>query len=175
VRGLLGLLLVLAGPAAAQVAGPLPCVPPPATDRTPWVTRARILHSFPADSPLPRFVGGFGDSVAGYELHLWSDKQGLFGELLHPVLDADSPTSRLSAVAFDSSTGTLIFRARFGTDDRQFEGTLEADVVSGRFDRSAPGEVVTLKRLPPERIHGAAEGSYTSRAQFECAMTLFHR
>ncbi len=43
------------------------------------------------DRPAPLFLGGFADANGDYELPLWRDSRGIFGELLHPVLEADSP------------------------------------------------------------------------------------
>ena len=179
-RGRAQLLLVvslfcLVPSTAAQPSQPLPCVPAAATDTTPWVTRARVLASFPPDAPVPRFLGGFGDAHARYELHLWQDAAGIFGQLLAPVLDADSPTSRLYAVLRDAQTGALRFDVRFPDGDGQFKGTLHGGSVTGTLERAGGKEVLVLKKLPRERVHGAGADAYGSRAQFECAMTLFGR
>src|SRR5438045_3850638 len=95
--------VALIGAVPARAAEPLACVPAAATDPSPWVHNQQVLDSFPSDVPPPLFLGRFGSSRA-HELHLWQDAAGLFGEWLSPVLDADSPTSRLYDVRFDAQS-----------------------------------------------------------------------
>ena len=159
----------------AQPSPPLPCVPAAPTDTTPWVTRSHILASFPPDVPVPQFLGGFTDAKARYELHLWRASKGVFGQLLAPVMDADSPTSRLYAAHLDANTGAMSFDVRVQDGEWRFKGMLRRNSVTGTLARAGEKEMLVLKKLPPERVHGAGGDSYTSRAQFECAMTLFGR
>jgi hypothetical protein len=161
--------------AAAEQAEPLSCVPAARTDNAPWIWRTRILQSFPPDTPRPQFVGGFGDSHSEYELHLWRDSKGMFGQLLSPVLEADSPTSRLYDPRFDTKTGAVSFTVRFTDGEWQFSGRLRSDSVTGAVVSAARTQRVVLRKLREGRVHGAGHDSYTSRAQFDCAMILFRR
>jgi hypothetical protein len=175
---LLGMAAFVAtlGAHAGQTLSPLPCVPPPLGDSTPWVAAARVLASFPPTSPPPTFVGGFADRNREYELHLWRDATGLFGEILSPVLEADSPTSRLYDTRYDPGSGAATFSARFPDGERRFELVVRTDDVSGSVDRAGAHASVALTKLAGDRMHGVTpDRSYTSRAQFDCAMVLFHR
>jgi hypothetical protein len=66
----------------------LPCTPAARTDTHPWDYKLKVLSSFPWDSPRPRFFGAFRDKTWDYELVLYRDHQGFFGELHSPVLEA---------------------------------------------------------------------------------------
>lgn len=160
---------------SAQTSEPLACVPADRTDSAPWVWNTRILQSFPPDNPKPRFVGAFRDRDFSYELHLWQDSKGLFGELLYPVLEVDSPTSRIHDATYDAGTKTLRFKTHFPDGDQDFSGRLEPQTVTGSVVHAARSVQVVLRKLKADDIHGAGEGSYSSRAQFDCAATLYHR
>jgi hypothetical protein len=162
---------------APQTSQPLACVPADRHDPAPWTWNSRILSSFPPDRPKPEFAGAFGDDSSQHELHLWRDSNGIFGELLSPVLDADSPTSRLYAPRLEPRAGRLSFAVRFEDGERRFTGALRSDAVTGVLQRAArtETETVTWRKLPPDSVHGVADDFYTSRAQFDCAMILFHR
>ncbi len=167
-------LLASTGLAAGAMQAQRPdCVPAGANDPAPWTWNSRILASFPPDDPRPEFVGAYADS--GHELQLWRDSNGVFGELLAPVLEADSPASRLYDVRFDPGTGTLAFTARLPEEEQRFTGTLRADAVAGTLRHGARMGAVTWNKMPPEKAHGAPDDAYVSRAQFECAMNLFRR
>jgi len=88
----------------------LPCTTENRDPSKPWVQNSKVLDSFPKDNPVPRFIGTFRDKNQRYMLGLYQDAKGVFGQLSSPVLDADSPTSRLYDVAFDSRTSVLQFR-----------------------------------------------------------------
>ena len=163
--------------AAPQAAEPLACVPARGDDPEPWTWNSRILASFRPDTPKPEFVGAFGDDRSQYELSLWRDSKGVFGELRSPVLEADSPTSRLYDPHFDPKTGTVDFTVRFNDGERRFAGTLRSDSVTGIVQHAGHGEPVAWQRV---RANGAASRNrasdfYTSRAKFECATILFRR
>jgi len=160
---------------APQGAEPLACVPARSDDPEPWTWNSRILASYRPDTPKPEFVGAFGDDRSQYELSLWRDSKGVFGELRSPVLEADSPTSRLYDPHFDPKTGTVDFTVRFKDGERRFAGTLRSDSVTGTVQHIGRGEPVAWQKLRANRVHGAASDFYTSRAQFECAMILFRR
>ena len=87
-----------AGSAAASVANgdadnpqddPV-CVPAPSNDPEPWKWNSRILDSCPPDVPRPAWAGAFGDARQLYQLDLWQDLKGIFGDFRKPVLEADS-------------------------------------------------------------------------------------
>lgn len=151
---------------------PLPCTPAKPDDSQPWVHNSEVLDSFSKDNPVPRFIGTFRDKNWSYMLDLYQDAKGIFGELSSPVLDADSPTSRLYDVAFDSRTGTLQFSSRFWDGQLQFSGILRGRRIKATVTGNNRNEKVILKR-----VGHSADGKFlfTSRAQFECAMTLWHR
>ena len=102
---------------------------------------------------------------------LYRDTKGFFGELHSPVLEADSPTSRLYNVAFDSKGGTLQFQARFRDGDILFSGSLRGPIVRGNVTRNGRTERVLLRRLRRYEF----SWPYRSRAQFDCDMTLNRR
>ncbi len=161
---------------AAQPSQSLPCIPAAPTDSAPWESNARILASFPADNPAPRFLGGFADANSEYELHLWRDSNGVFGELLWPVLEADSPTSRLYDGRFNGTSGAVGFTVRFQEGEWQFNGALRNNSVVGTFKSARRSQALVLRKLRANRMHGALDqNSYTSRAQFDCAAILFRR
>jgi len=153
-------------------ATPLPCTTEKRDPSQPWVHDSKVLDSFPKDNPLPRFIGTFRDKNQSYMLDLYQDAKGIFGELSSPVLDADSPTSRLYDVAFDSRTGALQFSSRFRDGQLQFSGVLRGRVIEATVTRNNRNEKVILKRV---KSFDNDEVFYTSRAQFDCAMTLFRR
>ena len=153
-------------------ATPLPCTPTKQGDTQPWVHNSKVLDSFPKDNPLPRLIGTFRDKNRSYMLDLYQNAKGIFGELSSPVLDADSPTSRLYDVAFDSRTGALQFSSRFRDGQLQFNGILRGRTIEATVTRNNRAEKVTLKRV---RFFADDEVPFTSRAQFECAMTLWRR
>ena len=179
IRWVVSVLAVLAwihglnAAARAQSPAPLPCVPAPAGDFQPWVHNVRVLQSFPPDIPQPRFLGRFASANSQYELHIWRDTAGIFGELLSPVLDADSPSSRLYNLHFDAKSGTLSFTARF-PDTHAFDGHLRSSGVTGRIVRGDKSEAIILRRVRPGSLDAALRG-VTSRAQFDCQMILFRR
>jgi len=177
------LLLALAsclsvGATAAHLPDPLPCVAAPPGDTAPWVWNARVLDSFPPDNPEPRFIGGFGDAKSLYQLELWRDSGGIFGELILPSLEADSPSSRLYDARLEDKGGAISFTARFPwmhPAEWQFSGVFRANSISGVFKRGGGDEKVAMRKLGVDKLLGWTEGFYSSRAKFECAMTLFHR
>jgi hypothetical protein len=154
---------------------PVACAPAAANDPAPWVGNAALLKQFPPEVPRPQFLGAFGDRNQQYEIHLWQDRGGVFGEALHPVLEADSPVSRLYDARFDSRTGALSFATRFPSDPWTFTGTL-GSAISGTVFRGDLLILVMLRPLTASERHGIAdEDTYVSRAQFDCAMVLFRR
>lgn len=172
------IFLVLAFGVASTTfaAEPLRCEAAAPNDGEPWRHNARILSSFPSDDPLPRFLGAFGDSSETYELQLWRDREGVFGELLHPVLDADSPISRLYQASLNPKSGRVTFTARFPDAAIRFEGELTKKAFRGTVAREGRTQTVDLRKLKPAAAHGAPDHShYRSRAQFNCAMALLHR
>ena len=179
IRWVVSVLAVLAwlhgvnAAARAQSPAPLPCVPASAGDSQPWVHNARVLQSFPPDIPQPRFLGSFASANSQYELHIWRDAAGIFGELLSPVLDADSPTSRLYELHYDATSGALSFIARF-PDTHSFDGRLGSNAVSGRIVGGGKSEAVMLRKVDPGP-RDAPWAEVTSRAQFVCQMILFRR
>lgn len=167
------LLCVCCSPAFTQTTAsstPLPCTPAKHGDTRPWIHEREVLSSYPPDVPPLRFVGAFRDRTWDYQLEIFLDAKGLFGELLSPVLEADSPDSRLYDIAFDPKAGSLRFGARFADGPLQFTGMLRRDMVRGTITRAGRKEHVVLRRIRKIDKH-----PYTSRAQFECAMILFHR
>ena len=178
-RGVALALYVATGCFAAATAPqgpePLACVPARSDDPEPWTWNSRILASFRSDTPRPEFVGAYGDDRSQYELSLWRDSKGVFGELRSPVLEADSPTSRLYDPHFDPKTGTVSFAVRFMDGERLFAGTLRSDTVTGTVQHAGRDEPVAWRRLPASRMQGAVSDFYTSRRKFECAMILFRR
>jgi hypothetical protein len=151
---------------------PLPCTTEGRDPSRPWDHNHKVLDSFPKDDPLPSFVGMFRDRNQDYMLDLYQDSKGVFGELSSPVLDADSPTSRLYDVTFDSRTGSLQFTARFYDGQLEFSGILHKRTIKATVIRNNRSERVTLKR---KRHSSDEEILFTSRAQFECAMKLGRR
>ena len=163
---------ILPAATAPSQSEPLSCVPAPPNDPAPWIWRARILASFPPNTPRPDFLGGFSDKNSQYELHLWRDAQGIFGQLLSPVLEADSPASRLYDAHLDGKTGALSFTARFPDGERRFAGKLGSGSLTATIEHAGRNEKVVLLKLRRDGVHGASDESYSSRAQFECAMIL---
>lgn len=153
--------------------GPLRCVGAPANDTQPWIWNSRILGSFPTDRPAPKFVGAFAGEDGQHELLLLRDAKGVFGELRSPVLEADSPTSRLYSAHLDPGTGVLKFSVRFGDGERHFVGSLRPDTVTGRLQHGQQYESVRWPLVTTVDL--AIEPFATSRAAFECFQTLAHR
>lgn len=91
--------------AFAQLSNAPKCVVADKNDREPWEHNNRVLAQFPPDEPLPVFMGRFVAPDASYELDLWRDRVGVFGQWVSPVLDADSPISRLYDLTFDVKSG----------------------------------------------------------------------
>ena len=152
------------------------CVPAAGNDPAPWKWHSRILDSFPPDVPRPVWVGSFADADHRYyQLDLWRDSKGVFGEFRNPVLEADSPTSRLYDVKFDPATGALEFRVRVPVEDTWFSGTLRRDSVAGILRYRDHAEMVEWRRRPDVNQGSGSNDTWSSRAQFECAMTLWHR
>lgn len=152
-------------------AEPLPCVPAPPGHTQPWSHNSQVLSSFPADNPRPVFVGAFADPDRRYRLHLWRDAAGVFGELLSPVLEADSPTSRLYDATLVPKQNALGFAARFPSRPVSFEGKLDGRQLRGTMTEAGRQQRVTLTKTPGEDY----DDLYVSRAQFDCAMVLFRR
>ena len=171
------LLLAVLGPgaAAAPASTPLPCAPAHSGDSQPWVHNARVLASFPPDTPPPRFVGRFRDGASEYELHLWRDATGVFGELLSPVLEADSPVSRLYQAQSDAKAGTLKFAARFPGAEQVFSLRIHGVEINGVVTRDGKSRPVHLRQSSVAAKDNPLGNSVISRAQFACQMILFHR
>jgi hypothetical protein len=161
--------------ASAQSAAPLPCVPAASDDPQPWVHNSRVLGSFPPDVPRPRFLGRFHDSNSEHELHIWRDSTGIFGEWLSPVLDADSPVSRLYETQFNATSGSLSFAGRFREAEQRFDGQMRGNVIRGTVKRPGRSKTVVMRKSRPALLGEALRESVTSRAQFECQMILFRR
>jgi hypothetical protein len=138
-------------------------------DTQPWIHNTAILGSYPGDKS-KRHLGAFRDKGRNYELQIHRDTNGVFGELLSPVFEADSPVSRLYETFFDPKDGTLRFKARFPFGNLQFTGVLRGRVVRGTVTQNGRTQTVILRR-----VKLPSEDGYTSRAQFDCAMILFHR
>lgn len=158
---------------ASSQPSPLPCTRDGRDPSQPWVHNAKVLESFPRDNPLPRYVGAFRDKNWKYQVILYQDAKGAFGELLTPVLDADSPTSRLYDATFDSRSGALRFSAKFGNGQLLLSGILRGRLIQATVTQHNRNEKVTLKRIKWHDDDG--EVAYTSRAQFDCAMILYGR
>lgn len=152
---------------------PLPCTKDGRDPSQPWVHNAKVLESFPKDNPLPRYVGAFRDKNWKYQVILYQDAKDVFGVLLTPVLDADSPTSRLYDASFDSRSGALQFRAKVGNGQLLLSGVLSERIIQATITQHNRNEKVTLKRIKWHDDDG--EVAYTSRAQFDCAMILYGR
>ena len=165
----------LLGP-AVQRSNSIPCVPAAQGDTRPWEHNTRVLRSFPPDTPAPRFLGRFSHANQEFELHLWRDSQGVFGQWLSPVLDADSPTSRLYDARFDPKSGSLTFASRIPGSEVRFVGKLQDRKLRGTLEeRSGRRVTITLTRAPDGPLGQALREGVTSRAQFECQMILFRR
>ena len=139
-------------------------------DTQPWVHNSKVLSSFPRDNPAPRLLGAFRDRPRLYQLKLYRDSTGIFGELSSPLLDADSPTSRLYDVYFEPGMGTLKFRARFADEQLDFNGVLRSTFINGTVRKGSYTEAVSLRR-----DQHYDQYPYVSRVQFNCAMLLFNR
>lgn len=152
---------------------PLPCTKDGRDPSQPWSHNAKVLESFPRDNPLPRYVGAFRDKNWKYQVILYQDAKGIFGKLLTPVLDADSPTSALYDATFDSRSGALRFSAKVGNGQLLLNGVLRGRISQGTVTQHDLNERVTLKRIKWHDDDG--DLAYTSRAQFDCAMILYRR
>lgn len=163
-------------PVLAQPPTASKCTPAERSDPHPWDHNYSVLSAFPPDVPPPVFLGRFGDSHGSYELDLWRDRAGVFGEWVSPVLEADSPVSRLYNLTFDAKSGAISFETRIPGGEQRFDGFLSADVVRGT---STPlvgkKETIELRKLPLDPLGVALRDGTTSRAQFDCEMVLFRR
>ena len=139
---------ILPAATAPALSGPLSCVAAPHDDPAPWIWRARILASFPPDTPRPEFLGGFRDKNSRYELHLWRDARG-FSEscralswrlILRPH---DSMT-----LSFDGKTETVSFTARFPDGERRLAGRLGADSLTATIEHANHSDKIILRKLP---------------------------
>lgn len=148
----------------------LPCDDFDADPSKPWVRRSEILDSFPPVKPLPKSIGTFRDKNWNYMIDLYRDSEGIFGEISSPVLEADSPTSRLYDITFDSRTGSLQFRASPSLGSIQFDGFLHSRAIKGKFTQYGSTKTATLKKLKSDY-----DFSFNSRSQFDCAMKLWGR
>jgi len=159
---------------------PLPCVRPLLSDGTPWETKSRVLRSFPPDTPRPAFVGTFTDAretytIETYRLHVWRDSKGIFGEIAYPVLDADSPASRLYDAHFDAKSGALSFRAKLGIGELVFSGVLSSNIIKGTLRDESFVKDVVMFRSADDGNYGNQRDRYVSRAQHDCEMVLYNR
>jgi hypothetical protein len=162
----------------AGAATPLHCEPAPVGDSRPWIHTRRVLNSFRPDIPAPRFAGAFAGAGPSldYEIHLWRDSKGIFGELLSPVLDADSSSGQLLDVQFDGKSGRLTFTARVRGEEHKFAGRLRPRTMKGVFTYRGVDETIVLRRLGAEEGHGVPPStSWVSRDQFACAMMMWGR
>ena len=150
------------------------CVKAKQDDSQPWIHNLEVLNSFPQDNPLPRYLGAFRDKDWNYQLILYQDAKGVFGNLLSPVLDADSPTSVIYDTTFDSQSGMLKFSAKVQGGKLQFNGILRGRKIKAAIMQHNFNEKVILKRI---RWYDDEddEVSYKSRAEFDCATFLFGR
>lgn len=151
-----------------------PCVRAEKGDSEPWIHNVKVLDSFPPDNPLPRYLGAFRDKDWEYQLILYQDKNGVFGELLSPVLEADSPASVIHETAFDAKSGTLKFSAQAQGGKLQFDGILRGREIKASITLHNINEKIVLKRIKWTDDE-APEFSYKSRAEFDCAMFLYRR
>lgn len=115
-------------------------------------------------------IGTFRDKKEDYWLFLFEDEKGIFGYLLSPVLEADSPTSRLYDAVLDRNKGTLRFSAKFSDGQYRFDGLLTNKTVKGTFTYSNGTDNIILKKRKSPWTN-----DYASRAQFDCEMTLNKR
>ena len=100
----------------------------------------------------------------------------MFGQWLSPVLDADSPTSRLYEPAFESNSGALSFTSRIPGAEARFVGQLRDGQVRGVLEkRAGRSERITLQMVPDGPLGEALREGVSSRAQFNCMMVLFRR
>jgi hypothetical protein len=150
--------------------GQLPCVPADGSDGQPWVHHSRVLESFPTVIPAPTVLGSFMDRDGEYWLSLWRDELGYFGELSSPVLEVDSPSSRLRNTHWNSETRELRFVAAPGGVQMRVVGVLYEDrFVVSQISGEEVHDVVLLKQT------AMAIYDWRSRAQFECAMKMWRR
>ena len=159
---------------SAQSPDSLSCVRAAADDPQPWVHNARLLQAFKPDVPRPQFVGQFHDAGSNCELDIWRDAHGIFGQLLSPILDADSPTSRLYDVQLDAKSGALNFSIRFPEGPQRFDGQMRGDVIRGTMREARTSNAVVLRRFSNGRAE-ILRSDIVSRAQFDCEMILFRR
>ena len=166
----MALAIAVAALAPRVAVAQLPCVRADRLDGQPWVHHSRVLESFPEVIPAPTVVGSFQDRDGQFWLRLWRDEQGYFGELASPILEADSPTSRLRNLRWSAETRELSFAAAPTGVEFRMDGILEED----RF---------VVARVSGKTVHGLVllkepqtwMSNWKSRAQFECAMELWRR
>jgi hypothetical protein len=94
------------------------------------------------DAPWFTFLGTFG--ADDYAVDLWRDPaRGLVGHVDHPVQEADTPTGRIDNVQYDSTKGSLSFRAVVGglgeapNEVHEFIGEMKPEKLTGSFRRYA--------------------------------------
>jgi hypothetical protein len=160
----------------AQLSNAPKCVAADKNDREPWEHNDHVLAQFPPDEPLPVFMGRFVAPDASYELDLWRDRVGLFGQWVSPVLGADSPTSRLYDLTFDAKSGAISFATRIPGAGQRFEGRVSDQLIRGTSTlATGKKETIELRKLPLDSLGVALRDGTTSRAGFECEMVLFRR
>jgi hypothetical protein len=170
------LLEPFATTASAQLSNAPQCVAADRNDREPWEHNHRVLAQFPPDEPLPLFMGRFVAPDAWYELDLWRDRVGVFGQWVSPVLDADSPVSRLYGLTFDAKSGAISFTTRIPGAEQRFEGHVSDQLIRGTSTPvTGKKETIELRKLPLDPLGVALRDGTTSRAGFECEMVLFRR
>jgi hypothetical protein len=151
------------------IAQPLPCEPASPKDVAPWDHNSAVLSSFPPSVPPPVYVGDFKDEAEDYWLDIWRDERGVFGQLSHPVFEADSPTSRLYDVVGDRRMKQLSFRAVFPEGDVRMSAIVQRRVVRATITAGSSKKQVVLRKFRWDAM------SWASREQFDCAMKLWHR
>lgn len=150
--------------------GQLPCTRAEPNDPQPWVHKLKVFDSFPKSAHPPVFIGEFRDKDWNYQVELYKDENGIFGEILSPVLQADSPVSRLYAVTFDEKTGNMTFETRFPMFPFTFAGQLKGRKIIGKVAGPKYSKNVILKKIKP-----IANIDYVSRAQYECSSYMNRR
>jgi hypothetical protein len=117
-----------------------PIVPTPA--KAPVVQNMTKLGYFSRIRATP------GWHCYGQELSLWKYGERVFGTLYDldgQCADSHAPTYTIRNVKFDSKTGKLEFWS-YGTPGHQFVGTIDQDIVIGKFIGMYEEEEMKLKR-----------------------------
>ena len=121
-------------------------------------------------------MGRFVAPDAPYELDLWRDRVGVFGEWVSPVLEQDAPVSRLYDLTFDAKSGAISFATRTPGFEQRFDGRVSDRVIRGTSTPvTGKKETIELRKLPLDSLGLALRDGTTSRAGFECEMVLFRR